>query len=104
MPDGPKEMNPRAWIVTKQGMTGDLYEALAWDHIYSPHGYYLAQIRPAGCRKWRTIKGARGDRKFRLVSKAVIAAAKNMKKGLRARVIFCSDWHEPMVAWEARWT
>lgn len=25
-------MNPRAWIVTKQGMTGDLYEALAWDN------------------------------------------------------------------------
>lgn len=73
-------------------------------HIYSPRGHYLAQVKPHGCRKWRTIKGVRGDRKFRSVSKAVIAAAKSMKKGLRARVIFCADWHDPLVAWEARWT
>jgi hypothetical protein len=31
-------MNPRAWIVTKQGMTGDLYEALAWDNGGKPLG------------------------------------------------------------------
>lgn len=30
--------NPRAWIVTKQGMTGDLYEALAWDNGGKPLG------------------------------------------------------------------
>ena len=74
-------------------------------HIYSPRGYYLAQAKPHGCRKWRTIKGARGgDRKFRRVSKAVAAAAQNMKSGLRARVIFCAEWHDPLPVWEARWT
>jgi len=31
-------MNPRAWIVTKQGMTGDLYDALAWDNGGKPLG------------------------------------------------------------------
>lgn len=30
--------NPRAWIVTKQGMTGDLYDALAWDNGGKPLG------------------------------------------------------------------
>jgi hypothetical protein len=46
-----------------------------------------------------------------LVSKAVIAAAKLaisaralMRNGLRARVIFCAEWHDPLVAWEAKWT
>jgi hypothetical protein len=26
-PDGPREMNPRAWIVTKQGMAGDVEDS-----------------------------------------------------------------------------
>lgn len=31
-------MNPRAWIVTKQSMGGDLYDALAWDNGGKPLG------------------------------------------------------------------
>lgn len=45
-PDGPKEMNPRAWIVTKQGMTGDLYEALAWDNGGKPLGVSASTPTP----------------------------------------------------------
>lgn len=46
MPDGPKEMNPRAWIVTKHGMTGDLYEALAWDNGGKPLGVSVSTPVP----------------------------------------------------------
>ena len=39
-------MNPRAWIVTKQGMTGDLYDALAWDNGGKPLGVSLTTPTP----------------------------------------------------------
>jgi hypothetical protein len=45
-PDGPREMNPRAWIVTKQGMTGDLYEALAWNNDGKPLGVSITTPTP----------------------------------------------------------
>lgn len=39
-------MNPRAWIVTKQGMTGDLYEALAWNNDGKPLGVSITTPTP----------------------------------------------------------
>lgn len=39
-------MNPRAWIVTKHGMTGDLYEALAWDNGGKPLGVSITTPTP----------------------------------------------------------
>lgn len=45
-PNGPKKMNPRAWIVTKQSMGGDLYDALAWDNGGKPLGVSLTTPTP----------------------------------------------------------
>ena len=44
-------MNPRAWIVTKQGMTGDLYEALAWDNGGKPLGVSVSTPVPVCSRR-----------------------------------------------------
>lgn len=39
-------MNPRAWIVTKQSMGGDLYDALAWDNGGKPFGVSITTPTP----------------------------------------------------------
>jgi hypothetical protein len=72
-------------------------------HIYGPRGYYLAQVKPKGFRRWTTIKGKAGDRRFKGREQAAVVAAKSMSGNLRARVIWCGEWHDSMVVWNAEW-
>lgn len=72
-------------------------------HIYCPRGYYLAQVKPHRFRRWRTLNGKAGERRFKDREKAAVAAAKSMSGNLRARVIFCAEWYEPLVVWNAEW-
>lgn len=39
-------MKPRAWIVQKHGMTGELYSALAWDNDGKPQGVSISTPVP----------------------------------------------------------
>jgi hypothetical protein len=53
---------------------------------------YIAQSRPYGFRKWRTLKESKSSRvAARTAALAVNAGAK------RGRVLFCSDYYDPVV-------
>lgn len=72
-------------------------------HINRPKGYYLGQVRLRGYRHWRTVQRNGKDRRFRFAQDAMVAAVLTMHDGhLRARVIWCSDWYEPLVVMETR--
>jgi len=65
-------------------------------HIHSPKGYYLAQTRRRGARRWTTIGGNCKTEKAAMV-RAVKAMTQDDK---RARVLFCADWYEPTIMME----
>jgi hypothetical protein len=69
-------------------------------HIHAPSGYYLGQVRGAGCVKWRTVIKTRNSWR-----NAMAGAVKRMGDGDRhVRVIFCTSdgWYEPNVVMEAK--
>lgn len=73
-------------------------------HILRPKGYYLGQVRIRGHRLWRTVAGKNGkDRHFRFAQDAMVKAILTMgDHHLRARVLFCTEWYDPLVVMEAK--
>ena len=68
-------------------------ESEAVFHIYAPKGYYIGQIRLYGHRRWQTVTG-----KCTRETTAMVGAVRAMTTAYkRARVLFCADWHEPVV-------
>lgn len=74
---------------------------LSYSDIHVGEAFVFAQ-HPR-FRRWRTLNGKAGERRFKDREKAAVAAAKSMSGNLRARVIFCAEWHEPLVVWNAEW-
>jgi hypothetical protein len=68
-------------------------------HVYAPRGTYLSQTRRVGARKWLTLPGT-----SKTARKAMVKAVQGMTNGdFRARVLFVTEWQNPMVVMEAKW-
>ena len=67
-------------------------------HIYRPSGYYIGQTRQYGHRNWKTVTG-----KHKLSSAAMIGAIKKMVvNDKRARVLFFTEWYDPIITMELK--
>ncbi|MNL78434.1 hypothetical protein D3C87_2048150 [compost metagenome] len=69
---------------------------MALVHIYSPPGKYTGQIRRRGARRWEAVGNPTKTKKAAMI-RAIRAMTANHK---RARVLFCTDWHEPTIVME----
>ena len=66
-------------------------------HIHTPRGIYIAQVRRRFERKWTQVGG-----EFKQKHRAQSTAAGNMVGDfVRARVLFCAEWYDPVVVMEA---
>lgn len=65
-------------------------------HIYAPKGEYIGQVRRYGHRRWEQVGNPCKTAKAAMV-KAVKAMGQSHK---RARVLFCTEWHEPNIVME----
>lgn len=68
-------------------------------HICWSRGYYVGQVRYAGCRRWDEVTG-----RCKSAESALSKAALKMHDMKRARVLFVdsSGWYEPNVVMEAK--
>lgn len=68
-------------------------------HLNVARGYWIGQVRTAGCRKWDTVTG-----RCRSPESALSLAALSMKGRKRARALFVdiSGWYDPHVSIEAK--
>lgn len=65
-------------------------------HIHKPAGHYIGQVRQQYERKWRTV-----TKEWQTPEKALSMAALKMAPTDKfARVIFVTEWYDPMVAME----
>ena len=64
-------------------------------HIYAPNGHYIGQIRRAGHRLWETVSNCENEQTAIIC--AVAAMTEHYK---RARVLFVTEWHEPVIIME----
>ena len=68
---------------------------MTYVHIYAPPGRYVGQIRRYGHRRWEHIINSK------TAKAAMVAAVRSMGDDhKRARVLFCTDWHEPHIVME----
>jgi hypothetical protein len=66
-------------------------------HIYAPKGHYIGQIRRTGHRLWETV----GDGKHTQETAAMVCAVAAMTEDhKRARVLFVTEWHDPVIIME----
>lgn len=67
-------------------------------HIHAPKGEYIAQIRGRGCRLWDTV-----GEPFTTAKEAMCAAVNALEeRHLRARVLFCTEWYDPIISMELK--
>lgn len=66
-------------------------------HIHAPSGIYIAQVRRRFERTWTQVGG-----EFKQNHRAQSTAAGSMVGDfVRARVLFCAEWYDPVVVMEA---
>lgn len=67
-------------------------------HIHAPSGQYIGQVRRRGHRLWETV-----GKPATTSEAAMIKAIKGMTADhLRARVLFCAEWYEPIQVMELK--
>jgi hypothetical protein len=65
-------------------------------HVYAPKGEYIGQVRRRGHRLWETV-----GKPSKTAEAAMIKALKGMTpEHKRARVLLCTEWHDPHVLME----
>lgn len=64
-------------------------------HIYNPTNYYVGQVKRTGARNWQKV-----GKKSKTLSSAIAKTARHMPGNRMMRVLFCSDFYDPVMVFQ----